>query len=740
MPDKLVIVESPAKAKTIERFLGRSYEVTASRGHIRDLPSSTFGIDLETFEPTYETLKGKEKVIQELKRKAKGKKVFLASDLDREGEAIAWHIAELLGLSAGDKNRIVFNEITEAAIKDAVKEPKTIDMSKVDAQVARRILDRIVGYKLSPLLWRTIARGLSAGRVQSVALRLMAELEKKIIVFVPHRFFKIFMNNGDDRFSLVKIDGKKFNNKSITKEEDRDRIIEELRSSTLHIEDVNKRKSKRTAPMPFITSTLQQSAIVDLGWSASRTMKVAQQLYEGIETDKGHIAFITYMRTDSTRISAQARDKAVEIIKNRFGNDYVGQGKPTKGKKKIQDAHEAIRPTYPENDPEIASKLLSGDFLKLYTLIWKRFIASQMSNAEYFVTEVTATDNEERFSFSISSEERAFDGFEKVLSKNSRETSLLSYNKGQVIENPVFSSEEDMTKPPSRFTEASLVKELEKRGIGRPSTYATIISTLIDRKYVLRQAKELRPTLLGSIVNEFLTDSFPEVVDTSFTANMESELDDIESGSKQWKEVVGNFYDDFKQDLDDIDGKIKKGELRIEFLTDRKCECGGTFKVVFGRYGGYLKCPECSKNESIDMTLFAGVVDGKVMLKDLPTGGVKEVELDETCPECGSQLVRRKGRFGEFIACSAYPKCKFTRNITVEAPCPKCGGTVEKLRSKKGKNYFKCSNCGELYWNEPSTVKCKECDSSLFIKIKKDGKKIHYCETCKKEVAVGEGE
>lgn len=737
MPDKLVIVESPAKAKTISRYLGKNYEVTASKGHVRDLPESNIGLHPETLEPTYEILKGKEKVVQELSKKSKGKQVLLASDLDREGEAIAWHISELLGLPQNEKNRIVFNEITESAIKEAILHPREIDMSKVEAQVARRVLDRIVGYKISPILWRTMKRGLSAGRVQSVALKFMVELEKKIVVFEPHRFFKIFAKVGEDRFSLSRIEGKKFTNKSVITEEKRDEIISELSNTIFHVKNVKERTSKRNAPMPFITSTLQQSAISELGWSASKTMKIAQQLYEGIETDQGQIAFITYMRTDSTRISNQARDKAVEIIESKFGKEYVGPIRPGKKGKKIQDAHEAIRPTYPENDPEKARQLLSGDNLRLYALIWNRFIASQMASAEYSVTEVELEGENDKYILSLTGERRLFDGYEKIVSRSSKSEIDRDYKIGEKIKPSMIEWEEDTTKPPSRFSEASLVKELEKKGIGRPSTYATIITTLLDRKYVLRQSRELRPTLLGAIVNEFLNEYFPDVVDMNFTANMEEELDDVENGAKKWRDVVMGFYSGFKTDLDEIDKRIKKGELRIEFPTDKECSCGGYFKVVFGRYGGYLKCESCGKNESVDMTSFTCVIDGKVMLKDVAANQKIEIEIEEKCPECGSPLVIRKGRYGEFIACSAYPKCKYTRNVRIDAPCPKCGGVVEKLRSKKGKNYFKCSSCGELFWNEPTNEKCEICGSYLFLKVKRGGKKVLYCEKCKKEFEIG---
>ncbi len=468
-------------------------------------------------------------------------------------------------------------------------------------------------------------------------------------------------------------------------------------------------------------------------------MKIAQQLYEGIETDNGQMAFITYMRTDSTRISSVAREKAVEIINSKFGKEYIGPVRSAGKGKKIQDAHEAIRPTYPENGPDTAKKLISGDNLRLYTLIWNRFIASQMASAEYSVTDVQLEDENEKYILSLTGERRLFDGFERIISRSSKSEIGRDYKKGEEIKPSKIEFEEDTTKPPSRFSEASLVKELEKRGIGRPSTYATIISTLLDRKYVLRQSRELRPTLLGSIVNEFLNDYFPDVVDTNFTANMEEELDDVENGAKKWQDVVQGFYGGFKTDLDQIDKKIKKGELRIEFLTDKECSCGGNFKIVFGRYGGYLKCRSCEKNESVDMTSFTCVIDGKVLLKDAAANQKMEVEIDEKCPECGSVLVKRKGRYGEFIACSAYPKCKYTRNVRIDAACPKCGGVVEKLRSKKGKNYFKCSECGELYWNEPTKEKCEICDSHLFLKIKRGGKRVYYCEKCKKEFEMEEG-
>jgi len=738
---KLVIVESPAKAKTIGRYLGKDYEVTSSKGHIRDLPESEFGVDLNSLTPTYRILKGKEKVVKQLKEKAKGKEVLLASDMDREGEAIAWHVAQILGLPKTKKNRIIFSEITENAIKRAVKNPRTIDMNKVNAQVARRILDRIVGYKLSPLLWKTVSRGLSAGRVQTVALKFISDLESKIAAFKPHKFYKIFMRVGEQKIQLLEINGKKFSNKSIRTEEERDKTLNELKQSVFVVSSIETTRKKIKPPEPFITSTMQQTAINELGWSASKTMKVAQQLYEGIDTPEGHIAFITYMRTDSTRISEEAKEKAKVFILEKFGEKYLGTAKTKKSRKKnVQDAHEAIRPTYPERTPEEvkAKKLLSGDHLRLYTLVWKRFFASQMAAAEYDVTTVKIADENGKYIFKYTTRNCVFDGFERILKKTNSNHETAIVPEGKTIKPDTFLWEEDQTKPPARYTEASLVRELEKKGIGRPSTYATIISTLLERKYVVKSGRELRPTLLGNIVADFLGKSFPDIINEKFTANMEEELDEIENAKRQWKEVVLRFYENFAQDLNKLEQDIKNGKLKIEYPTDRKCDCGGEFKVVFGRYGGYLKCSECGKNQSLDMTVFAPIIEGKVILHDIIETNNKKNELDETCPECGSKLVIRKGRYGSFIACSAYPKCTYTRDIYVDAKCPECGGSVKKMRSKKGKTYFKCVDCGKMFWREPADKKCEVCGDPLFFKFKRGSKKVLYCEKCKKEFPINE--
>lgn len=733
MSKKLVIVESPAKAKTISRYLGDGYEVTASKGHVRDLPESSFGVDLETLEPTYEILKGKQKVVADLKKMARGKEILLAPDIDREGEAIAWHISELLGVSGSSKVRLVFNEITREAIRSAVASPRTIDMHKVNSQLARRVLDRIVGYKLSPLLWRSIAGGLSAGRVQSVALRFIVELEKKIAEFIPHDFYRIYLQIGNERIPLAKIDGKKFGPESITSRDKLDGVIKELNSSTFVVDTVTRKKRRRNPPPPFITSTLQQAAVSGLGWSASKTMKVAQQLYEGLETPEGNVAFITYMRTDSTRVSEEAKKKTGQLIEDTFGKDYRGYHKTSSRKQsKIQDAHEAIRPTYVERSPDQVKKLISGDQLKLYSIIWERFVASQMAPSEYEVTSVSIKDQDGKYAFNFENQEMLFDGFEKLLPQPRFAKQVeLELKEGEEVVPDAITNELDTTKPPSRFSEASLVKELEKRGIGRPSTYAAIIGTLFDRKYIVKSGRELMPTLLGSVVSDFLTAGFPDVIDGKFTATMESELDGVENAEKDWKSVITDFMNSFAKDLDLAEKQIKNGRGSLEYRTDKPCECGGSYKLVFGRYGGYLKCSECDRRESLDMTLPLPIVNGEVQLKEKLSELNLNATLDEKCPKCGADLMVKRGRFGEFVACSAYPKCKYTRNLRLDVPCPKCGGAIERLKSKKGKTYFKCSDCGELFWREPTRHRCDKCQGVLSIKYRRGGSKVLHCQNCK---------
>ncbi|TYB80821.1 MAG: type I DNA topoisomerase [Kosmotoga sp.] len=739
MIKKLVIVESPAKAKTISRYLGKDYEVASSKGHVRDLPGSKFGVDLKTFEPTYEIVKNKKKVVSDLKKKAKNKSVLLASDMDREGEAIAWHLSELLDLPKDEKNRIIFNEITKNAILNAVKEPQKIDNNKVEAQIARRILDRIVGYKLSPLLWKVVKGGLSAGRVQSVALKMIVELEKKIFHFKPHTYYKIFMKYADEKIPLYKINGKKFGKKSVTSKEEKDELITKLKEKEYFITNIKKSKSRRKPPNPFITSTLQQSSINELGWSASKTMRVAQQLYEGIETSEGNIAFITYMRTDSIRVSDVAKNAAKKFIEEKYGSRFVGTSKGRKQKgKNIQDAHESIRPTYVDRSPEEIKerKLIKGDHYKLYKLIWDRFIASQMTDAIYEITKVEITDKQKKYLFLHTFEKQEFPGHEIITKNKPAKAKEMDAKKGKKIVPDGFVGEETQTKPPSRYSEATLVKNLEKNGIGRPSTYATIISTLLTRNYVNKAGRELRPTLLGSVVSDFLIKEFPDIINEEFTARLEAELDEIENANLHWKKSIEDFYNSFSKDLNEVQESMKKGKIKLEYSTDVKCKCGGNFKLVFGRYGGYLKCEECEEKKSIDMNIFAPIDDHTVILHDVLKEYEEDAKLDEKCPKCGSPLIKKRGRYGEFIACSAYPKCKYTRNVRAEGSCPECGGVVEKMRSKKGKTYFKCISCGKMYWNEPSMEKCPQCGGILFKRKRKDGSFTYYCPTCKKRYSV----
>ncbi len=735
---KLVIVESPSKAKTIKRYLGKDYEVLASKGHIRDLPVSKFGVDLDTLEAEYEILSGKQKTVKELKNKAKGKEVFLASDNDREGEAIAWHVSKVLELPEDGNNRIVFNEITKNAIQKAIKSPKKINMNMVDAQFARRVLDRIVGYKISPMLWKILQKGLSAGRVQSVALRFIVELENKISDFISHDYYKFFMKFNNEKIPLVKYMGKKVTNNTFVNDKEKDEIFSEMKDSKYEVSKISRRTKTKKQPFPFTTSTLQQTAINTFGWSAKRTMQVAQKLYEGIETDEGNIAFITYMRTDSTRISDEAKSAARDFINKIYGDKYIGSQKEKKVSNKIQDAHEAIRPTYVDKTPDTVKKNFSKDEYKLYNLIWTRFIASQMSPSKYDVLKVDICDEKDKFLFQFSVEKVIFDGHEVVYNKNLDEREFPNLKEGQEIVPDEIISEKDQTKPPARYSEASLVKELESKGIGRPSTFATIISTLLNREYIKKEGRELKPTLLGNVVSDFLTNNFSNIINSEFTSNLETELDKVENNSVNWKKVIKDFYRDFSLNLDEINKRIKEGKLKIVYKTNLKCDCGGEYKLIFGRYGGYLKCEKCEKNKSLDMMSFAPINKGIIDLKNL-TEKKENNLLDEKCPKCGKPLALKNGRFGEFIACTGYPDCKYTRNVQIEAPCPKCGGKVSKLKSKKGKIYFKCNDCDEMFWKEPSGKKCEECGEPLYIKNKKTGK-VLYCDKCKTEYKMDDDE
>ena len=728
----VVIVESPSKAKTIERYLGKDYKVIASKGHVRDLPEKDFGVDIENdFEPIFQIIPNKEKVINEIKKEIKGKKVLLASDMDREGEAIAWHISQLLNLDPKEKNRIIFSEITKNSILNSIKKPQTLDLKKVDAQIARRILDRIVGYKISPLVWRVLKNyRTSAGRVQSAALKLIIDQERKIFTFKPKKYFAIYLELNDLKIPLTKENGKTIKPQSIN-EKKKNEIFEYLKDKSFHISNVEEKEASKNPPLPFITSTMQQTAVSMFNWSSTKVMKIAQELYEGVETPQGHTAFITYMRTDSTRISEEAKKAAIEYLQKNYGKEYVGNYTSKNKKNNVQDAHEAIRPTDVNINPQIAKELISGDHLKLYTLIWNRFMASQSSPSKYLEKKYSIDDETGKYTFEITSKKRIFDGFENFWNVSEKEA-YFELNKKTEITSDQLKFEEKETNPPNRYTEASLIKELEAKGIGRPSTYATIISTLLERKYIVKISKStLRPTTTGFVVTDFLEKFFPEIVDVKFTANMEEDLDKIEEGKNKSKQILETFYENFEKFLKKASESVKNKELLLKYESDVACQkCGKNMILNFGRYGLYLSCEECKETQKIPMNSFGITIKDKLYIKDYlnetVTNNTEDNKIGEKCPVCGGDLVLKHGKFGEFIACSNYPKCTYTKNVTARGKCPNCGGEVKKLRSKKGKTYFKCNSCGNMYWYEPSEQKCPECGETLFYRQNQRKEKL-YC-------------
>lgn len=674
----LVIVESPAKAKTIKKYLGGNYEVVASMGHVRDLPKSKMGIDFENnFEPQYVDMKGKEDVIKELKKYAKkSEHVYLATDPDREGEAISWHISNMLGLDINDNNRVEFNEITKSGVKAGMSNPHKIDLDLVNAQQARRILDRIVGYKLSPFLWKKVKRGLSAGRVQSVAVRLIVDREKEVKEFVPQEYWSI-----DAKFTapssrkvfaakLSAIDGKKA---ELANKEQTDEVLKRLENAVYTVTDVKKRVTRKQPAPPFITSTLQQEASKRMGFQAKRTMKAAQELYEGVEIEgMGAVGLITYMRTDSLRISDEARDAAAKCIEEIYGKEYLPPSpRVFKSKKNAQDAHEAIRPSLPELTPDRVKASLTTDQFKIYKLIWERFIASQMANA--LLDTVSVTIDAEGCTFKASGYSVKFDGFTKLYEekKDSEEENnkmLPPINKEDILKLKEILGNQHFTQPPSRFTEASLIKTMEENGIGRPSTYAPTISTIISRMYVERDGKQLRPTALGEVTTDLMKDHFKHIVDAKFTAKMESDLDGVERGETNWVDTLDVFYKDF-------DKVLTKAEKAME--------------------GKRVKVPD--------------------------------EETDVECDLCGRKMVIKIGRFGKFLACPGFPECKNTKKIVqaTKGTCPLCGSKIVLKKSKKGRNFYGCDgypDCNFMTWNAPVEDKCPKCGSTLFKKGGKSGK------------------
>ncbi len=658
----LVIVESPSKAKTIGKILGSRYKVIASVGHVRDLPKSKLGINIENnFEPEYISIRGKGDVIKMLKKEAKSaSKVYLATDPDREGEAISWHIEKLLGIDEKDVCRIEFNEITKNAVKEAVKKPRAIDRGLVDAQQARRVLDRLVGYQISPLLWRKIRRGLSAGRVQSAALKILCDREREINAFVPEEYWTVGATFEKSRkkfqAKLLEYRGKKI--RPVTKEET-DAIIAALEGGAYRVSRVEeKERMKRPLP-PFTTSSLQQEASTKLNFNTKKTMMIAQQLYEGVDIKgQGTIGLVTYIRTDSVRISDVAKETAKNMILADYGPEYLGTNVYTNKKKDVQDAHEAIRPSNPELKPDDLKESLSKDQYNLYRLIWCRFTASQMS---YAVFDAVSADIENNgYLFRATGSKLKFDGYLAVYNNTSEEDKnkmLPQLEKDEELKLVDLKGEQHFTQPPSRYTEASLVKDLEEKNIGRPSTYAPIVGTLAERKYVTREKKMLVPTELGMLVTELMEKYFKEIVDVGFTAEMEDRLDDVEVKNADWHKVISDFYSTFEKDL----------------------------KVA---------------DESIE----------KLVIEDEPTG--------ENCPVCGKPLVIKHGRFGEFIACSGYPDCRTTMTIQkkLDVKCPKCGKDLVVRKSRKGKTFYGCSgypDCNQVYWNKPVNQKCPECGALM---------------------------
>lgn len=731
----LVIVESPAKAKTIKKFLGARYDIRASMGHIRDLPKKSLGIDLEDdFKPRYINIRGKGKHLQAIKRAAeKAAAVYLAPDPDREGEAIAWHLKNFLENGDGRPiHRVSFNEITDRAVREAFRKPGAIDMRKVDAQQARRILDRLVGYMVSPLLWKVVYRGTSAGRVQSVALRLIVEREEEIKAFRAEEYWSItgeFSGKSEAPFKarVVEVRGEKA---KIPDEAAARALLAVLEGATYVVSDVVTKARHRNPAPPFITSTLQQDAARRLGFSARKTMSIAQELYEGLETDEGPVGLITYMRTDSTRLSAEAVAEARRFIESRHGERFLPKDpRVYRAKKGAQDAHEAIRPTSAFRTPASLKSRLTRDQLRVYELVWSRFIACQMAQAEFDTTTVSITAGE--ILFRASGSVVRFPGFLEVYGdlvdpkaaaeKGMEELLLPPIEKGERLRCLGLVPEQHFTQPPPRYSEASLVKALEEQGIGRPSTYAQIIATLVSRKYVTREKARFFPTELGGVVNGFLVGHFDNIFNVEFTAEMEQELDKIEAGEEAWERVVRNFYEPFKKDLDDVASQARALRKRMEKESGETCEkCGRPMVVRWGRNGQFLACtgyPECRSTK--------------------PLGGEAPKETGETCEKCGGKMVIRSGRFGRFVACSNYPECKNTKPLSVGVACPEpgCGGYLTEKRSKKGRTFYGCSRypeCSFALWNKPVAEPCPECRSPYMLEKWTKGKGSYLeCPSCK---------
>ena len=726
----LIIVESPAKARTITNFLGKEYKVIASKGHIRDLPKSTFGItiDDETGDliPKYSIPRDANPIVKELKKLAKeAETIYIATDEDREGEAIGYHIAKAIGKEPTELPRIVFHEITKSAIQHALETPRKIDMDSVDAQQTRRLLDRIVGYKLSPLLASKIQKGLSAGRVQSSTLKLVVEKEREIKAFKPEEFWTIdalFQKNIDA--AIYDYNGLKIDKLTIKNETDATEIVTAAKSESFIVSSIEKTKRKTKTPPPFMTSTLQQAASTQLGFSPKKTMMVAQKLYEGVKTDKGTMGVITYMRTDSMNLAKEAVEGAREYIKATYGDKYL----PTKAKsyvtksKGAQEAHEAIRPTMVEFDSKMAADYLSVDELKLYRLIYNRFLACQMTEAELESQSILFKGD--KCTFKASGRKLLFDGFYKVTGHGDKDKLLPDLEKGQAVSLDDIKPEQHFTEPPARYNEASLIKKLESLGIGRPSTYAPTVTTLQTRKYIELEKKRIHPTEIAFTVTEMLEEHFPEIVDSNFTANMEETLDKVAEGQTSWQTILKEFYTPFLNKVED--GKKNIKSLKVAIPTGEDCpKCGSELLLRKGRYGEFIACsnfPKCKYTKNTDGTEVEG-----------------PEETDEKCEKCGSMMVIKNSKRGKFLACSAYPKCKNAKSLEpakeLTVPCPECGGKLQEREGRRGK-FFGCVNypkCKFIANFEPVDKKCPECNYTMGKKTLKAGD-VYECFKCKTKV------
>jgi DNA topoisomerase-1 len=714
---KLVIVESPTKAKTISKFLGKDFIIKSSFGHLRDLPKSKLGVDVENgFVPHYIVSRDKTKTVKELKDAAKkADEILFATDEDREGEAISWHLAQILDIDPKEAKRITFHEITKTAILAALENPRHLDLRLIDAQQARRVLDRLVGYNLSPFLWRKVTKGLSAGRVQSVAVRLVVEREREIQNFKAEEYWTLeglFEKNNTTTFpaKLSSIEGKKLGKLDLNNKEQVDEILKKLNGANYKVIGVEKKQTSRSPLPPFTTSTLQQEANHVLGFSAKQTMRLAQQLYEGVDIGtEGSAGLITYMRTDAVNLSEKFLTEARELIGSEYGAKYqIEQPRVFKNKSKgAQEAHEAIRPTEVSRTPDSIMDHLDRNQYKLYNLIWRRAVATQMAPAELNSASIDVESNN-NYIFHATGQTMIFDGFLKLFPEKSKENALPDLNEGDAVNCASLTPEQHFTEPPARYSDATLVKILEEYGIGRPSTYAPTIATIEDRGYIERdEKKRLKPKDIAFLVNDLLVEHFPQIVDFEFTATMEENLDAIARGEKDWQPIISSFYHPFKENLDKKDEELSKKDITEE-KTDEVCDkCSKPMVIKFGRYGKFLACtgyPDCKNT------------------KPLPGDPAAKAEpeiTDEKCPNCGAAMLRRMGRFGPFLGCSGYPKCKTIKNIEIKTnlKCPKCGkGDIIERRSKRGKIFYGCNqypDCDFALWNKPTGELCPDCKSPL---------------------------